>query len=99
MKPIRDLKDEVGIEEVIAHLGGRTPYRNGNWDTWVAVRCPFHNDSQASASMNRAKGLFKCHACEEPRDGRAGDIVDVAMAYLGTKDLRQALAWLERTFA
>lgn len=34
------------------------------------VRCPFHNDSHASASFNSDKGLFICYACGEKANSR-----------------------------
>lgn len=30
---------------------------------WQPLRCPYHNDRTASASVNLAKGAFCCHAC------------------------------------
>src|SRR5690554_3661830 len=31
----------------------------------VKVKCPFHNDTIASASVNTEKSLFRCNACGE----------------------------------
>jgi DNA primase len=32
------------------------------------MRCPFHDDKQASASVNLAKGAFRCHGCDAKGD-------------------------------
>ena len=30
---------------------------------WVSVKCPYHDDTTASASLNRKDDRFKCHGC------------------------------------
>lgn len=30
---------------------------------WHPVKCPYHDDRQASASVNLEKGAFRCHGC------------------------------------
>lgn len=30
---------------------------------WRPLRCPYHDDKQASASVNLNLGGFRCHAC------------------------------------
>ena len=42
-------------------------------DGWIPVRCPFHGDSNASASVNPEFGKFKCHGCEV--HGDAWDLI------------------------
>ena len=39
------------------------------------MRCPVHDDRVASASVNRSKGLWFCHAC-----GAGGTATDMVMA-------------------
>lgn len=53
------------IEAVLIHYGARTiPGGAG----WRSMRCPFHDDGMASASVNHGLNAFKCHAC-----GMSGD--------------------------
>jgi DNA primase len=35
---------------------------------WRPVRCPFHDDRNASASVNLNLGGFRCHACDVKGD-------------------------------
>lgn len=37
-------------------------------ETNQKVRCPFHDDSVASASVNLGMGLFNCYGCEVAGD-------------------------------
>ena len=66
--------DELTIATVLMHYGQgdvRIPSGFG----WKSMRCPFkqyHNDGRASASVNRTKNKFRCHAC-----GTAGDPIDI----------------------
>jgi hypothetical protein len=50
------------VVDVLEHYFGyeHTPRRQFKW---AAVRCPFHGDSHASASVNAEGGIFFCHAC------------------------------------
>lgn len=98
-RDIQHLKEDITIDEVVVYLGGQIPHQGGSWASWIPVKCPFHQDADASASLNRQIGRFKCHACDSPRaDGKAGDILDLAMEHLQSHDVKQAMAWLERTF-
>ena len=45
---------------------------------WVAVKCPFHGDSNASASVNSEFGKFNCHGCDVH-----GDAWDLIQAHEG----------------
>lgn len=45
---------------------------------WAACRCPFHDDTHASASANLLTGGFRCHACEA-----RGDLVGFHMRRTG----------------
>lgn len=95
---IEDLKDDISIEMVLRELGVSSA--RGSWSDWEAVNCPFHDDRNASASMNCQLGLFKCHACDAPcpDTGKAGDIIDVAKYHLGTDSFTEALDWLRKEF-
>lgn len=56
------------IEAVLTHYGAdRVPAARG--DGWRAMRCPFHDDRHASASINRE--AFVCHSCGVKGDGLA----------------------------
>ena len=39
---------------------------------WVDAKCPFHDDSRASLSVNLGHGGFTCHAC----GASGGDVLD-----------------------
>ena len=43
---------------------------------WQMVKCPFHDDKQASMSVNREHGGYKCHAC-----GAGGDVIGFYMQW------------------
>ena len=91
---IQQLKEEVSITDLLAHLGADVSGLPPSWGQWSPIRCPFHGDTRASASVNRQLGKFRCHACDV-----GGDILDLAMAELGTSDLQFAKEWLERELA
>lgn len=97
MTDLEEVKEGVTILEVLAHFGGQGP-RSGGWGGWVPVSCPFCADSNGSASVNVPAGRFLCHQCGAPRDGKSGDVIDVAKYgenFMTTKD---AIQWLRRTF-
>lgn len=52
------------------------------------LKCPVHDDKVASASVNRAKGLWHCHAC-----GAGGDAISLVQARENL-DYREATAYL-----
>jgi DNA primase len=51
-----DLPD---IVLVLQHYGAKLNRTTGQ----VNVKCPFHNDSHASASFNTRENIFNCFAC------------------------------------
>ena len=64
--------EELAEQELLAvftHYGLPTP-RYGEHP----FRCPVHDDRVASASVNRRKGVWNCHAC-----GAGGDAVTLVM--------------------
>ncbi len=60
--------DKPDIEAVLAHYGAEhVPERRGTG--WRPMRCPFHDDGHASASVNEE--AFYCHTCGVKGDGLA----------------------------
>jgi DNA primase len=90
---IAEIKRRVGIEEVIAHIGLHNTGKVHRAGEWLPIKCPFHDDKHASASINRATSYFRCHAC-----AARGDVIDVAKLHLDTDSTTEAISWLERTF-
>ena len=43
---------------------------------WKMAKCPFHNDTHASMSINTDHGGFICHAC-----GQSGDMLSFYMSF------------------
>jgi DNA primase len=70
--------DAAGVEA----LGGRSG--------WRSVRCPFHDDTNASASANVSVGAFACHAC-----GVQGDSWSLIMRFenIPKEEFRRAVEW------
>lgn len=54
-----------------------------------AMRCPVHDDTHPSCSVNRGKGLFFCHAC-----GATGNAAHIVMAREGL-DYAEAMRFIE----
>ncbi len=52
---------ELTIDDVLLHYGAKSiPQGVG----WRPMKCPFHDDAHASASVNHdEQGAFKCHTC------------------------------------
>ena len=53
---VNDLPDIVAV---LKHYGVNITRASGQ----VNVKCPFHNDSHASASFNTKNNIFNCFAC------------------------------------
>lgn len=65
------MEDKPAIDAIVKHYGGQLPYgRQG----WVKMKCPFHDDSHASAAINIKENAYKCFAC-----GVQGDSYDLVM--------------------
>lgn len=62
------------IAAVLEHYGAEAVPDGTN----RAIRCPFHDDRQASGSVDTYKELFNCHAC-----GMAGTAVTLIMKQEG----------------
>ena len=59
------MKENPNITAILEHYGATVPTRNG----WAKMKCPFHNDSHASAAVNLQENIFKCHGCQYKGDG------------------------------
>lgn len=57
--------DNPNITAILEYYGATVPTRNG----WAKMKCPFHNDSHASAAVNLQDNIFKCHACQYKGSG------------------------------
>ena len=68
-----DEQRELELLAVMEHYSMPTP-RYGEHP----MRCPAHDDRVASASVNRRKGLWHCHAC-----GAGGGAAAIVMAVEG----------------
>jgi DNA primase len=82
---------ELTIAAVLEYYGAdMTRVRQGGWRP---VKCPWHADRVASASVNLEKGAFRCHACDMKGDAIAiikrieglgyGDALNFAREVLG----------------
>lgn len=60
------LKAQLPILEFLAHQGVQARKQGKSW----MARCPFHDDSTASMSIDPEKGLWHCFGCQ-----KAGDIL------------------------
>ncbi len=74
---VDDLPD---IVEVLKYYGANITRASGQ----VNVKCPFHNDSHASASFNTRQNIFNCFAC-----GMQGNSIQIIAKKEGC-DIREA---------
>lgn len=81
--PIEGVLDKYGVE-----------YR-GDKDGNQQVRCPFHNDRRASASVNLGEGVFNCFTCHVQ-----GDAIELLMAQEGLefKDAKRTAEELAQSY-
>jgi DNA primase len=56
---LTDQHTRPSIKAVLESHGAVVSERSG----WQPIRCPYHGDTHASASVNLAHGAFHCHAC------------------------------------
>ena len=59
--------DKPSISTILEYYGATVPKRRG----WFGMKCPFHEDSHASASANTDVNAFCCFACQYKGDGYA----------------------------
>jgi DNA primase len=74
---VDDLPDIVAV---LKHYGANITRSSGQ----VNVKCPFHNDSHASASFNTRDNIFNCFAC-----GMNGNSIQI-IAKQERVDIREA---------
>lgn len=59
--------EKPDITCILEHYGATVHARRG----WAKMKCPFHNDSHASAAVLIEENIFKCHGCQMKGDGYA----------------------------
>ena len=62
-----EIKERASFASILNRYGIEYPRREGQ----VLIRCPFHDDSRPSCSVNFERKLFHCFSCDE-----SGDIFD-----------------------
>jgi DNA primase len=79
----------LAIEAVLDKYGcDYDPGKGGNQQ----VKCPFHEDTHASASVNLDKGLFNCYGCAVAGDGIELLMDQEGLEFLEAKRLAEELA-------
>lgn len=63
------MDEKHDIADYLQYVGASVPARGYGWRK---IKCPFHEDSHASAGVNFEENKFKCHGC-----GVAGDTYDL----------------------
>lgn len=58
-------QDKPDIAVILEHYGAHVTTRRG----WFSMKCPFHNDSHASATVSLDDNAFACFACQMKGDG------------------------------
>ena len=97
MTTIEEVKEEISVVEILGHYGAETWRASYHGHGWTPLNCPFCTDTNGSGSVNAAAGLFLCHQCGAPRDGKAGDIIDIVKDQ-ELMTTREALEWIRGTF-
>jgi DNA primase len=69
--------DVPPIAAIIEHYGGRV---RQSYNSWQKIKCPFHDDSHASAGISIADNIFVCHGC-----GVKGNAFNVIKIHEGVK--------------
>ena len=69
--------DVPPIAAIIEHYGGRL---RRDYGSWQKIKCPFHNDSHASAGVSVTDNIFVCHGC-----GIKGNAFNVIKLHEGVK--------------
>jgi DNA primase len=60
------MSEAPDISTILEYYGAdRVPTRKG----WAKMKCPFHEDSHASAAVNLDSNIFRCHGCQMKGDG------------------------------
>lgn len=58
-------QDKPDISVILEYYGARVHTRRG----WFSIKCPFHDDSHASATVSLDNNAFACFACQMKGDG------------------------------
>lgn len=61
------MNESPDITTILEYYGAVVPTRSG----WAKLKCPFHDDSHASAAVNLKDNIFKCHGCQYKGDAYA----------------------------
>jgi DNA primase len=80
----------IAIGDVLEHYGADMTRISGTG--WRPVKCPFHDDRIASASVNIEHGAFACHGC-----GMKGDAISLIKKNEHTS-YRGAIEWAAKIF-
>lgn len=92
---VHELKVEILVTDVLSHYGWEDDLGlRGGWTEWQKTRCPFHDDTEPSATVNVKKGRFHCFVCD---DDRSLDIFDIVQREEGL-DFKEAKTWIEENF-
>jgi DNA primase len=62
--------EKHSIQSILEHYGATVRDREG----WAKLRCPFHDDGHASATVNVEENAFNCFGC-----GVKGDTYSIIM--------------------
>jgi DNA primase len=65
------------ISAIIEHYGGKI---RRDYGSWQKIKCPFHDDSHASAGVSVMDNIFVCHGC-----GVKGNAFNVIKIHEGVK--------------
>ena len=65
------MQQKPSIEEYLNYISATVPAMGSGWRK---MKCPFHDDSHASAAVNYDKNAFICHGC-----GVKGDTYSLIM--------------------
>lgn len=82
-----DPVDKPSIKELLEHYDAEHVIDRGSW---APVKCPFHEDRSASASVNTGLNTFKCHTCDF-----GGDSFALVMWREGITDFGSAIEFCE----
>jgi len=80
-----DVKRYVDIVELFQHFGVVLTKKGKSF----MAKCPWHNDTTPSLSVDREKGVYNCFGC-----GESGDIFTLTEKMKGC-DFKEALAYLK----
>lgn len=96
---IADIKNKVDIQDLLSVASNgvyeKAPSPLMSYiDSWTPVKCPFHVDENASASLRIKHGdqYFFCHACDQ-----GGDVIGIVTNFL-QMDIKEAIKYIIEEF-